>query len=60
MKPYKKEWKILQTIPGIDWVSAAMLIAEIGVDMSPFPTRNHISSWTGLSSGNNESASKKK
>jgi len=60
MEPYKEEWKILQTIPGIDWRGAAMLIAEIGVDMSAFPTRNHISSWAGVCSGNNESASKKK
>ncbi len=34
MKPHQEEWKLLQTIPGLDVVSAAMLIAETGVDMS--------------------------
>ncbi|MFV0392244.1 MAG: transposase [Paludibacteraceae bacterium] len=36
------------------------MIAEIGVDMEVFPTDKHISSWAGVSPGNNESAGKKK
>lgn len=32
MQPYQKQWEILQTIPGIDAVGAALLIIEIGVD----------------------------
>lgn len=33
---------------------------EIGIDMSRFPSDGHISSWTGISPGNNESAGKRK
>jgi len=60
MEPYMKEWELLQTIPGIDELSAAMLIAEIGVDMGKFGGKEKLSSWTGISPGNNESAGKKK
>ena len=51
---------LLRSIPGIDITAAASIIAEIGTDMSKFPTAQHICSWAGLSPGNNESAGKKK
>ena len=51
---------ILNTIPGINITSAACIIAEIGSDMSVFPTEKHLSSWAGLCPKNNESAGKKK
>lgn len=38
MTPYQKQWMILQTIPGIDKLSAAMLIAETGIDMNIWDT----------------------
>lgn len=60
MRPYLKEWQLLQTIPGIDEISAAMLIAEIGVDMSRFGSKERLSSWTAMCPGNNESAGKKR
>jgi transposase len=60
MKPYQEEWKLLQTIPGFDVISAAMLIAEIGVDMSRFGSSDRFCSWGGMCPGNNESAGKKK
>jgi transposase len=60
MKPYKEEWHLLQTIPGIDELCAAMLLAEIGPDMSCFGSKDHLSSWAGMCPGNNESAGKKK
>jgi transposase len=60
MEPYKEEWQLLQTIPGIDTLSAAMLLAEIGPDMSCFGSKDHLSSWAGMCPGNNESAGKKK
>jgi transposase len=60
MKPYHQEWQILQTIPGIDVIGAAMLLAEIGVDMSKFGNKDRLCSWAGISPGNNESAGKKK
>jgi transposase len=60
MRPYMKEWELLQTIPGVDETSAAMLLAEIGVDMSPFGSPGKLSSWAGMCPGNNESAGKKR
>ncbi|MBF0103150.1 MAG: IS110 family transposase [Desulfobacterales bacterium] len=60
MKPYEVEWQLLQTIPGINRISAAMLVSEIGVDMSCFKSKEHLSSWAGMCPGNNESAGKKK
>ena len=60
ISPYRKEYELLQTIPGIKEQGAASIIAEIGVDMERFPTEEHLSSWAGMSPGNNESAGKKK
>ena len=60
MKPYREEWKLLQTIPGIDALSAAMLLAEIGVDMSRFGSKDRLCSWAGMCPGNQESAGKRK
>ena len=50
----------LETIPGISTTSAISILAEIGIDMSKFPTADHFCSWAGLSPGCNESAGKKK
>jgi transposase len=58
--PYTDQLELLQTIPGVGAQTAKVIVAEIGVDMSVFPTDAHISSWIGLSPGNNESAGKKK
>jgi transposase len=57
---YKEECELIQTIPGVSEISAASLIAEIGVDMTQFPTADHLASWAGLAPGNHESAGKKK
>ena len=48
----------LCTIPGVDRVVAATLIAELGVDMKYFPTERHAAAWAGVAPGNNESAGK--
>lgn len=60
MIPYKEQWEILQTIPGIDAISAAITIVEIGVDMKRFGNEEQFCSWAGMCPGNNESAGKKK
>jgi transposase len=60
MQPYQKQWEILQTIPGIDTIGAALLIIEIGVDMQVFGSREQFCSWAGMCPGNNESAGKRK
>ena len=57
---YKVEIELLQTIPGIAYDSAVSIISEIGTDMSQFPNEQHLSSWAGMSPGNNESGGKKK
>lgn len=51
---------LLMTIPGIARVNAEIVISEIGVDMSQFPSAQHLASWAGLCPGNNESAGKRK
>ncbi len=56
---YKEEYELLQTIPGVKG-EASTLIAEMGVDMERFPSEDHLSSWAGMSPGNNESGGKKK
>lgn len=59
-KPYQQEIDLLDTVPGIDKISAQAIIAEIGTDMSVFETAERLASWAGLSPGSNESAGKKK
>ncbi|KWT87592.1 IS110 family transposase [Candidatus Magnetominusculus xianensis] len=60
MEPYKQQWGLLQTIPGVDEISAAMLLAEVGTDMSVFGSKDKICSWAGICPGNNESGGKKR
>lgn len=48
----------LKTIPGVDRVAALTLLAELGPDVSVFPTAAHCASWAGVCPGNNESAGK--
>ena len=60
LEPYQKEFKDIQTAPGLNQVNAASVIAEIGTDMSRFPDENHLSSWAAICPGNNESAGKRK
>ena len=51
---------LLDTIPGVDKRTAELLIAEIGADMSVFPTHRHLASWAGICPGQNESAGKQR
>jgi hypothetical protein len=57
---YENALELLRKVPGINSKSAEDLVAEIGLDMSVFPTEKHLCSWAGMSPGNNESAGKKK
>jgi len=59
-KDYQVEIELLQTIPGVGKDSAIAIISETGVDMDKFPDEHHVSSWSGMSPGNNESGGKKK
>ena len=60
LEKYEDAIQKVNQIPGIGLTSARTIIAEIGIDMSRFPSEAHISSWAGLSPGNNQSAGKKK
>ena len=55
---FKEEFELLKTIPPVK-DSASVIIAEMGVNMDLFPTEAHLSSWAGMSPGNNESAQEK-
>jgi len=57
---YAHQIELVCSVPGILTLSAIRIIAEIGVDMSVFPTSKHLCSWAGLTPQNNESAGKKK
>ena len=59
-KSYQVEIGLLQSIPGVGKDSAITIISETGVDMDKFPNEHHLSSWSGMSPGNNESGGKKK
>jgi transposase len=57
--PFESSLALLADIPGIDRRTAQTIVAEIGVDMSPFPSGAHLASWAGMCPGNYESAGKK-
>ncbi|HHY94194.1 MAG TPA: IS110 family transposase [Firmicutes bacterium] len=58
--PFSDDANRLDGVPGLDSKTIQAIIAEIGVDMSVFPTDRHIGSWAGVCPGNNESAGKRK
>jgi transposase len=58
LAPFAQHLTHLDTIPGIDRRTAEVLIAELGVDMSYFPSEHHLASWAAICPGNNESAGK--
>jgi transposase len=60
LEPYRAQHALLMQIPGVDWLVAAVLIAEIGIDMSVFLSAYHLASWAGVCPGNHESAGKQK
>ncbi len=56
--PFAAEVALLDTIVGVDRRAAEVILAEIGPDMSRFPTHRHLASWAGRCPGNEESAGK--
>jgi transposase len=60
LAPYREQHVRLAKIPGVDRILAAVLIAELGTDMSVFKSGAHLAAWAGVCPGNNESAGKRK
>src|SRR5437588_1348124 len=60
LQPYEAQVTLLDEIPGVDRTLAAVIIAEMGVDMSVFQSVSQLASWSGVCPGNNESAGKRK
>ena len=58
LDPHEAAVTLLVGIPGVSYRSAQVILAEIGTDMSRFPTPGHLASWAGMCPGNNESAGK--
>ena len=59
-RPFAETAARLKTIPGIGSRTAELILAEIGLDMSVFPSAGHLASWAGLCPGQNESAGKRR
>src|SRR5258705_10322073 len=60
LAPFAAQAALLTSIPGIGERVASVIISEIGVDMSRFPTPAHLAAWAGLAPGNNESGGKRR
>lgn len=60
LEPFRGKVARLVTMPGISDVAAQVLVSEIGVDMSRFPSAGHLVSWAGLCPRNDESAGKRR
>jgi len=58
--PFEPAVELLCTIPGVQRRTAEVIIAEVGVEMSVFPTAKHLASWAGLCPGNDQSAGKRR
>jgi transposase len=60
LEPFRQAAKLLSTMPGLSEVSANVVVAEIGIDMSRFATPGHLLSWACLCPRNDESAGKRR
>ena len=58
--PFREAVGLLVTIPGVAELTAEVVLSEIGLDMSRFPTAGHLISWAGLCPRNDESAGKRR
>jgi transposase len=60
LRPFASKIENMDTIPGVDVRAVQDIIAEIGLDMSVFPTHKHLCSWAAICPGNHESGGKRK
>ena len=59
LRPFEARLQQLDAVPGVARRTAESIIAEIGLDVDPFPSAGHLASWAGMCPGNNESAGKR-
>ena len=60
MRPFQTALARLDTLPGVALQTAETVVAELGADLSRFPSAAHLASWAGLCPGNDESAGKRR
>jgi transposase len=60
VRPFEEVIERLETIPGVGRRTAEAILAEIGPEVSRFPTAGHLASWAGMCPGNNESGGKRR
>ena len=60
VEPFRVAVEMLSAIPGLSSLSAEVIVAEIGIDMSRFKTASHLISWAGLCPQNDQSAGKRR
>jgi len=60
LAPFRVAVDLVRTIPGVSTLGAEVIVSEIGLDMSRFPTVGHLLSWAGLCPRNDESAGKRR
>jgi len=60
LAPIRERARLLTTMPGVSDLVAQVIVAEIGVDMTRFPSPAHLISWAGLCPRNDESAGKRR
>ena len=60
LAPFRQAAALLTTIPGISETAATVIVSEIGIDMSRFPSAAHLISWAGLCPRSDESAGKRR
>lgn len=58
-RPFAQAVERLDTIPGVGRETAQMIVSEIGVDMTRFPSAGHLAAWAGVAPGNHESGGKR-
>src|SRR5579875_1372836 len=59
LNPFKESMELLMSIPGIGAQAATAILAEIGEDMTRFPSDKHLASWAGVCPGNKQSGGKR-
>ncbi len=60
MAPIQSSARLLTSMPGVNEITAQVMVAEIGIDMARFPSAGHLVSWAGLCPMSDESAGKRR